>query len=387
MSGFAAGRSNGRMEIHSDAISRWQPLRMGLSWVLLGVLPAFLLVEFLAVAGHSGSREQVDFHVFFTAAGAVAHGHDPYPAHVGALSWAGPGLAQRAYAYPPPVAILIAPLSLLSYHAAATIWALGLASAVGIALWLLDVRDWRCYGAVFLWPTTLTAISVGTISPLLLLGVAAVWRLRNRPAGAATAAAVTIAAKLFLWPILPWLWLTGRRVAAVGALLIAVVASLLTWWWIGFAGFWSYPALLGRLTAVEAPEGYAPAWHAAGYAGLGVTAVACLAALWFVRRSERTALRAAVPIALVLTPILWLHYLVLLAVALTRRFSWLWLLPVLLWFTPQQGAYGDAWRIVPVGAVIALIALSARRLDPVEESAGVYRVPRGVELARAEPAS
>jgi hypothetical protein len=332
-----------------------------LSLLMLAALPAALLAEFLAVAGHPGLREEVDFRIFFSAASAVAHGRDPYPAHLSGLTWAGAGLAQRAYAYPPPVALLIAPLTLLSYHAAAVVWALVLAGAIGLALWLLDVRDWRCYGAVFLWPTTLTAISVGTVSPLLLLGVAATWRLRNRNASAATAAALTIAAKLFLWPILPWLWLTGRRLAAISALLIAIVASLLVWWWIGFAGLLSYPALLGRLTAAEASQGYAPAWHVAGYAGLAIAAVGCTAALWTLRGCERAALGAAALIALLLTPILWLHYLVLLAIALPKRFSWLWLTPIVLWFTPQQGAYGALWRVALVGTVIALIALFSTR--------------------------
>src|SRR5581483_7342074 len=104
----------------------------------------------------------------------------------------------------------------------AAVFVVGSAAAVPAALWLLGVRDWRCYGAAFLWPPVLSGVAIGTISPLLLLGVAACWRLRGR-GGLVAAAALTVAAKLFLLPLLVWLWVTGRRAVAVAALTAGVV--------------------------------------------------------------------------------------------------------------------------------------------------------------------
>ena len=68
------------------------------------------------------------------------------------------------------------------------------------------------------------------------------------------------------------------------------------------------------------------------------------AACWL-RRSraaddDARSFTCAVAATLVLSPIVWLHYLVVLLVpvAITRpRFSVLWLLPVLLWVSPRPG--------------------------------------------------
>ena len=52
--------------------------------------------------------------------------------------------------------------------------------AIAAALLLFGVRDWRCYGAAFLSPAVLTGVTYGTVTPLLLLGVSALWRWRDR---------------------------------------------------------------------------------------------------------------------------------------------------------------------------------------------------------------
>lgn len=326
---------------------------------LLGVLPALFLVLSLAVGMRQGAHETIDFRVFYDAAGAYLHGHGPYPLHADSLTWSHG--AQHSYAYPPIVAALLVPFRLAPYHLAAIFWVLMCAGAVGLALWLLEIRDWRCYGAFLLWPSTLSGISIGTVSPLLLLGVAAAWRLRNRASTVAAVAALTVSAKLFLWPLLIWLWSTGRRLAALGAAVLGATAAVLAWWWIGFAGAGSYVELLRRLTAVEAPQGYAPFWQLAGLAALAVAAAAYATVAYFTRRREREAFAMAIIAALLLTPILWLHYLLLLAAALPRRFSVIWVAPVLLWLTPQQGAYGDAWHVALVAGVIGIAGVSARR--------------------------
>src|SRR5581483_2134383 len=107
-------------------------------------------------------------------------------------------------------------------------------------------------------------------------------------------------------------WVTGRRAVAVAALTAGVVGALAAWWWIGFHGLAAYPRLLGRLSAVEAPQGYAPIWHVGGTPFLLVCGLVGVAAIWFVRRDDRVSFAASVVVAIVLTPILWMHYLTLL---------------------------------------------------------------------------
>jgi alpha-1,2-mannosyltransferase len=244
------------------------------------------------------------------------------------------------------------------------------AAAVAAALWLFDVRDWRCYGAVFLWPAVLTAVSIGTLTPLLLLGVAVVWRYRNTLGIAALAAAAVIAAKLFLWPVVVWLWATGRRGTAAAAVALAVAASAACWAWIRFAGMTGYPNLLHRITEVEAPYGYGAAWIVGGALLVAGLSFAFLVLCGVLRRDDRVLFSVAIVAALVLTPILWLHYLCLLAapVALVRpRFSPVWVVPAVLWLTPQQQAFESPWRIAAVFLVLAAVlaaTLSPRRSQP-----------------------
>jgi hypothetical protein len=65
-------------------------------------------------------------------------------------------------------------------------------------------------------------------------------------------------------------------------------------------------------------------------------------------------------VSLATTPLLWMHYLLLLFVpiALYRpRLSGLWFLPWLLWLTPSSNSHGETWRIVLALVVVAIIAV------------------------------
>src|SRR5436189_5059446 len=89
----------------------------------LAVLPASLLAAFLVVAARpAAANEMIDFHWFWAAARDYLHGNDPYPAHPGALTWA--GSARHVYAYPPILAALAAPFAVAPYHLAAILFAL-----------------------------------------------------------------------------------------------------------------------------------------------------------------------------------------------------------------------------------------------------------------------
>ena len=135
-------------------------------------------------------------------------------------------LTDRANALWPIAAVLpVVPLTALPPGVADWVaTALVLAALVG-ALWVLDVRDWRIYGVVLLWPSVIDAIQTANASLPLTLLVAVMWRYRDRAAIAGVALGYGIAIKFFLWPVAVWLALVGRRTAAAVAA-VAAAASL-----------------------------------------------------------------------------------------------------------------------------------------------------------------
>ena len=138
------------------------------------VVPCCLLlvIAFLAPRATYAS----DFHPFWQAAGDVVHGRNPYT-HATTLNSL--GTPESRYIYPPLVADLLVPLAPLPFLAAAVVFLLVSTAAIPLALWLLGVRDWRCYGMAFLWIPVVHGIRLGALTPLLILGVAACWRYRD----------------------------------------------------------------------------------------------------------------------------------------------------------------------------------------------------------------
>ena len=344
------------------------------SWgavAFLGVLPAAVLVA-LAVLVVSGGRHGSDFATFWESGRHVLHGVSPYP-RLQSL----PAVADRVtfspFVYPPAAAFAMVPLSLLPFGAANVLFLLLGLGCVALTLQLLGVRDWRCYGTAFLSEPVFAAAGNGTISLVLLLGVAAAWRYRATTVRLGMIVAALVALKLFLWPL--WVWLVWTRrfaAASVSALTVGAV-TLAGWALLGFAGFHDYPRLLGRLTRLVGPNSYslyaleraAGASHGAAQAGLVVAACFVLICVARARlRTDSASFAAAIGAALLLTPILWPHYLVLLFVpiALARpALSGLWLLPLAFWLDGSTWSDGRAVRIVPVLVLAAAAVLLSLR--------------------------
>ena len=341
---------------------------------LLAVAPA--LLSLAVIGGAIGHRYAFDFHgALWQAARDVIDGRNPYPPPTAA------GVAPGdRFVYPPPVAILLIPLGALPFALAAAIITVVLIAAVAAALWALGVRDWRCYGATYLSIAVLHDVRLGALTPLLALGLALVWRWRAQ-ARAAVPLALIVFAKLFLWPLGVWLLATGRVRIAVRGALLALGASALGWALIGFAGLSDYPKLLNVLADGEQGRGYS---LVAGGLALGLgQAVARAAALaigagllalcWREGRrgSDERSLALALAAGLALSPIVWLHYFVLLLVpiAIVRRsFGAIWLIPVLLWITPYEENFGAHWRIA-AGIAVAALALGAALRAPAYDPA------------------
>jgi hypothetical protein len=376
---------------------RWllQTLRSWGTIAFLGLLPVVMTIVLIGTVLHNGRRS--DFATFWESGRAVLHGVSPYP-DVASLPRAADRDSFSPFVYPPPTAFLMVPFSLLPFPVANVFFLLLNLGCVALSLRLLGVRDWRCYGAAFLSAPVFAAASIGTISPLLLLGVAAAWRYRERAVVLGMVIAGVVAMKLFLWPLWFWLIRARQRAAAVLAAASIVATTLLAWWAIGFAGLHDYPRLLGRLTELVGVNSYSlyalqrtagVSSHAAE-AGLIIlgTLLVLAAAIAFGRPRDETRLFVALlGIALVATPILWPHYLILLFIPValsSRTFSVLWLLPVLFRLDSAPWSYGSATRIVPVlvGTVgIVAMALRGRTLTRQSSSSELSGLVESVSRA------
>ena len=305
-----------------------------------------------------------DFRIFRGAAHALVHGHSPYvqpTAHLLA--------GDNRFVYPAPIGLLFAPFNLLGPTASSLVYLLLSVVAVVLAVRLLGVTDWRVPGVALIGGGVYVSFVNGSIGPFLLLALAAAWRYRDRPVSGVLLA-LAAAAKLFLWPVLLWPVFARRpRVVLAAAATLAAVAGL--WALLDLHGLTQYVTTLRVLDHLEAPQSYSPEGFAfavgapSWLAHLLPAAAAVAGIVWMSRqRDDRLLLSGAVIVALIATPILWLHYLALLVIpiALVRpRLAPAWALLVLLWVTSKPEASGEIWRISFALAVIALVALISLR--------------------------
>jgi Glycosyltransferase family 87 len=227
-----------------------QPLKVVSSVAVFAVLPAFAL-GFVLVDLASGDAGWPLREAFLPAAEAVLRGDSPYPAGADDASLT----RGTAYVYPPLVAQLMIPLTLVPETVAVVVFALLLVAATFATLALLEVRDWRCYGLAFLWPAVLSAVHVENVTTLMGLAAALAWRYRDRLAGGASLG-VSLAAKPLLWPLGAWLLGARSYRALAWAAGLAAILALGSWALIGFTGLVEYETLLRRLSENMDEWGY-----------------------------------------------------------------------------------------------------------------------------------
>jgi len=334
---------------------------------LCGVLP-IVVVATLFVETMRADTVAYDFRVFYEAAEAMLRGDSPYPSVDDPAAAIG-----RSYVYPPLTAFLATPFTLLPEEAAGVlVMAVLVAVALGV-LYVLGVRDWRCYGVLLLWPPILSAVQTGSVTLLLALAAALAWRYRAGTLASATSVGMTLAVKLILWPLAIWLAATRRAVAAALACIIGVGLVLVSWAAIGFAGLGDYPDLLRRLEDVVGEDSYtmyivgldlgaSPTVARALWLGLGVALLASVVVLGR-RGDEASAFVLAITAALTLTPIVWLHYFALLAVVVALaqpRLGVAWFLPLAMVLTPGSGhpsSFETGWTLA---VAVLTVGLSLR---------------------------
>ncbi len=148
------------------------------------------------------------------------------------------------------------PFALLPFTLSAWLFSLVSIASVPASLRIVGVRDYRCYGVALLSVPFVNSLGLGAISPMLLVGVALVWRYRDRAWIAALALAAVVMLKLFLWPLLLWLAFTRRLRAALLSVLLMAAVTTASWAVLGFAGLRTYSHVLSILTHLVEGKGY-----------------------------------------------------------------------------------------------------------------------------------
>ncbi len=343
------------------------------------------------LSGHTAAHWGYDFRAgLWPAARAVLRGASPYVA-------AKPQLLRSlvsSYVWPPLLAELVVPLAHMPFSLAIGLW--GIANVAGFAgaLWLLGVRDWRMYALAMSAYPFLDTLHTGQPEGLFVLLLALAWRGRDSWRGGA-AVAVLIAAKLVAWPLILWLVFTRRwrqsAIAATGAMGLLAVS----WAVIDFRGLLQYPELLAA--DARAFESWSFSMSVVGLAmHLGAssaqaTAIAMLvgfaagvATVIRARGSDQGWFSAMVLTGLLICPLMWTHYLVLLVVPLAvgrRRSLGPWFALMAFWvFLPSSSYMVRA--VVTIAGTVAVAMWSTARRRPDNENrtsdaaaAGSWRVP------------
>jgi hypothetical protein len=345
-----------------------------IGWVALATGNGLLIALPFALYGllllSDPAKLGFDLHVFWEAARAVGRGDSPYnPAQLAHLRiveshnmsaepdapWA---------VYPPALFTLLVPFGLLPWPVAAVLGITLLGGAPALALWIMGVRDWRCYALAYLSFPILSSVGLGTLSTALMVGYALVWRGSH----SVWAGAATTVAKLLLWPLVIVVCaLEGiRRAVLLSA--VALTAVVASWAVIGFADIGRYPQLLTDLSGIEAHNSFSLTGlaYALGLplelgtvASLALgSAVCALAFRAGLQRRRDAAYTLGLVAALLVSPIVWLHYLALLFLPIAARyprFHWLWLAPLILWVHGAQSAGGELFPFAVFWACLAAV--------------------------------
>ena len=293
--------------------------------IFLGLAPVMAII-WMFVVGHGGGSLASDFHgEIYPEAKQILAGTNPFPSPTADLADGSNAV------WPPLVALVVAPLTLLPPGAADFAAAIASLLCFAAALWIVGVRDWRVYGASAMWPPVLGEIRTAHFSLVMCLFIAVAWRLRDRAFGPGTAVGLAVALKFFLWPLIPWLAALRRyREAALAAGLTAASFLLV----LPFTSISDYFRVLRNLGNTFDQDSYSPfgllvqagapdhvSKAIALMLGFGVLALA-----WHWR-----SLAMFVGAALLLSPIVWLDYYAVLAIPLAivrPTFRAVWLLPL-----------------------------------------------------------
>ena len=274
---------------------------------------------------------------------AIRQGESPYPRAIESEVQVGnPAL------YPPLLMLLVAPFTVLPWWLGLALWFAVLSAGLALALWALGVRDLRCYALAFISAPVFGDVVTGNATLLLVPLVALAWRWRDRWLRCGVATGLAISSKFLVWPLVFWLLGTRRYRAAAAALAATAFALLVPWAVIGFDGMTAYPDLLRLASEIYGVRSYSVSTIASAL-GVGTElalriafatglAIAVLALVVGRQGLDEASVALAVLASILGSPIVWEYNYALLFVPiaiLRPRFSALWVVPLLVYWTHQ----------------------------------------------------
>ncbi|MCW3069858.1 MAG: hypothetical protein JWL67_2483 [Solirubrobacterales bacterium] len=335
-----------------------------------------------------------DVNVFLRAGGSVLHGHALYPALGSSSVYSG-----SAYVYPYFAALPFALLSGLPASVAGHLFFFVSATAVAAAAAFHSTRGASRSALVLCTSFTITGLQLGALSPLLFAGALMMWHWRERLPMFVLAAPL-IAAKLFLAPLFIWLLLARRRRALT---LSAAASGLLLGlgFLLGPIGPAEYARMLTQLSAHEARSGMgligalmnrgvSLAAAQVVMAAVGLAVVIAAHARYRRTHDERVLFCAAVIVSLILTPVLWSHYLVLLAACLLVfdvHLKWLASFTLASWvLAPPHGLpHSHTIELAALPGLLALLVWVSLQRVRSRRSASIRGAQRERDPAGANP--
>lgn len=325
---------------------------------------------------------QADFMVFYRAAHEVRLHLSPYPDVLGASVYSG-----SSFVYPYLSAWAFVPFSYLPLQGAQDAFVVTSVLAVLGTLRVLGVRGKINYALFLLASSTVVAWQMGTLNPFLALGLALVWRYRDSPWFSGPFLVLIAFAKLFLMPVLLWLFIARRwksLAMAVATFGVVILINFST----GSLPVAAYVHLLESLSRHEGPRGLSLASVLAGPLTMAESEfVVCLAVLvaaygllrvYLTSGNEVLVFGGSVALALVLTPIMWSSYLLIVGTVAVVVFPYRSTIPIysgVSWLvtTPDRvGAAGDAVSLAIIGLGCAVL-LRSSWLEREANHVGVFR--------------
>jgi len=326
--------------VSDHRVRRWAlPFATGLAVIGVG----FFVLGLLAFPGGEGWG--YDYRAYLDAAERLAETGSLYQAEtIDGPYRPGPyGL----YMYAPPLGVAMTPMTSLSVASGTIVWFLLHAAALGLACAVMPVRDpirLAAFGLGALSYAVTRDLVLGNVSLLLLLAMSVAWRWLDRPAGSvALALAMSLrptTGVFLIWQLLRRQWRAAAWVVGSGIVLIFVTLPF-----VGVDGYRDYVAVLGNMSEVtgvernidlgsmalelSASEEVATLLLLSGYA------VAIVAVLVSLRRDREVGFMVTLGASLLLSPLLWDHYLTALllpaAFLAQRGLPVALLLPMLSW--------------------------------------------------------
>ena len=322
------------------AARRWStPVALGLALVGAAAVAAAVIVNF----GSAGWG--YDFRAYYDAAVRLATSGTPYQAAtLGGPFRPGPG---GLYLYSPLPALTLVPLIALGPSAATALWESLHVALLVLTCALLPVsRNVRLatFGVAALSQPVLIDLNLGNVSLLVTFMSVVLWRWLDRPAGSA-ALAVSLAIRPTMALFMPWGLVRGRWRPAFWSVVVGAALIVASLPFVAVRGWTDYLVVVRNISDVTGvfnnddlgsaalQLGASPALAAVAlFAGYVIAGVAVLVSL---RRDRELSFVVTLMAALLLSPLMWNHYLTQLVVPAaflaSRGRLWGLALPVLAW--------------------------------------------------------